>query len=244
MATDANENPVDSNKSQDTGSEGDKGKLFFGKYKSLEEAENGFKELERSFHAKAQEASTYKEIVDKIGTSDYHSDDNYNRATQPANHGKATQELTEFYANPTEWREKVKKEAIEEARKVISGETKQVQELSSRVNAWASKNSDVAEHQDLLEVYVKRTDARLNPETRLDLAAAEVRKRLAALRGTKVGNDKVDTNTVDGEPGSFRDASGQHQQQQQGQPASGETELASYASSRNKNRIKRPGTHH
>ena len=239
----ANETNTDNSKSQDSGGEGDKGKLFFGKYKSIEEAERGFKELERSFHAKAQEASTYKEIVDKIGPG---TDDSRQTYTPQlvADHGDATQELTEFYANPRGWKEKVKKEAAEEIRRTISGETRQANELASRVNVWASHNSDVTEHQDLLEVYVKRTDARLSPENRLDLAAGEVRKRLAALRGTKVSDDKVDPNTMDGDPGSFRDESGNQVQKQQQAPASGEAELASYASNRNKSRMKRPGTHH
>ena len=242
MAVDANGNPVES-KSQDAGGEGDKGKLFFGKYKTLEEAEVGHKELERSFHAKAQEASTYKEIVDKIGTDDGSYGRRETYVPQRTDQGQATQELTNFYSDPFKWKEQVKKEAVEEARNIISGEVKKNQDLSGRVSAWAGRNTDLNDHQDLLEVYVKRTDARLSPENRLDLAASEVRKRLATLRGTKVGDSDIDLNTSDGEPGSQRDGVVTRQQQQV-QVVSGEKELASYASSRNTSRMKRPGTHH
>jgi len=227
-------------KSQDAGSEGDKGKLFFGKYKSIEEAEAGHKELERSYHAKAQEASTYKEIVDRVGTTE-------GRQTyvqpQQADQGQATQELTSFYSNPLKWKEQVKREAVAEATQLISGQVQKNTDLSNRVTAWAGRNTDVSEHQDLLEVYVKRTDARLSPENRLDLAAGEVRKRLATLRGSKVSDTNIDPNTFDGEPGSSRDEAGQPVRQEVKQ-ASAESELAKYASSRNANRIKRPGTHH
>lgn len=240
MATDAS-GKTENSQSQDSGSEGDKGKLFFGKYKSLEEAEHGFKELERGFHAKSQEASTYKEIVDKIGTTERETYATPQRSQ--ANPNQATQELTEFYSDPLSWREKVKKEAVAEATQVISGEVRRNQDLSSRVTAWAGRNSDLNDHQDLLEIYVKRTDARLSPENRLDLAASEVRKRLATLRGSKAGDTKPDPNTLDGDPGSYRD-DGSPRPQQPVQQASGETELASYAASRNKSRMKRPGTHH
>ena len=232
---------TDNSKSQDSGNDGDKSKLFFGKYKTIEDAENGFKELERGFHAKAQEASTYKEIVDKIG-----SDDNRQTyvARQSTDQGEATQELTSFYSDPLKWKEQVKREAVAEATQLISGEVRKNQDLSSRVSAWAGRNSDVAEHQDLLEVYVKRTDARLSPENRLDLAAGEVRKRLASLRGQKASDSRIDPNTSDGEPGSQRSEGNNSQQQQHSQETSSESELAKYASSRNISRIKRPGTHH
>jgi hypothetical protein len=236
----ADEQKTDNSKSQDSGNEGDKGKLFFGKYKTIEDAENGYKELERGFHSKAQEASTYKEIVDKIGTEDRHT----TQKTQTHDNSNAAQELTQFYSDPLGWKEKVKREAVAEATTLISGEVRKNQDLASRVTAWSSKNIDVAEHQDLLEVYVKRTDARLSPENRLDLAAGEVRKRLAALRGSKASNSNIDPNTADGEAGSYRQEGNAQHSKESGQAPTGETELASYASSRNKNRMKRPGTHH
>src|SRR3990167_10049417 len=235
---------TDNSKSQDSGNDGDKGKLFFGKYKTIEDAEAGHKELERSFHAKSQEASTYKEIVDKIGSDDRDYGQRGAYVPQYQDQGQATQELTSFYSDPLKWKEQVKREAVAEATQLISGEVRKNQDLSSRVSAWAGRNSDVAEHQDLVEVYVKRTDARLSPENRLDLAAGEVRKRLASLRGQKASDSKIDLNTSDGEPGSQRSDSSSSQQQQQSQQVSGESELAKYASSRNADRIKRPGMHH
>ncbi len=233
----ADDQKTDNSKSQDSGTDGDKGKLFFGKYKTIEEAEHGYKELERGFHTKAQEASTYKEIVDRVGT------ERRETYVQPTDQGQATQELTSFYADPVKWKQQVKQEAIAEATRTISGQVQQTQDLSNRVTAWAGRNPDVSEHQDLLEVYVKRTDARLSPENRLDLAAGEVRKRLAVLRGQKASNTQFDPNVADGDPGSQR-SEGNRQQSQQQEPVSGEAELVKYASSRNQSRMKRPGTHH
>ena len=39
--------------------------LVFGKYKSLEDAEEGVKNLERTMHEKAQEAATYRKLLDE-----------------------------------------------------------------------------------------------------------------------------------------------------------------------------------
>ena len=38
---------------------------IFGKYKSLDEAEHGYKEVERAMHEKAQEAATYRRMLDE-----------------------------------------------------------------------------------------------------------------------------------------------------------------------------------
>jgi len=42
--------------------------LYFGKYKSLEDAEEGLKSLERTMHEKAQEAATYRKLLDERAT--------------------------------------------------------------------------------------------------------------------------------------------------------------------------------
>jgi hypothetical protein len=233
----SDQNPAGDGKSQPPVSDGDKSKLFFGKYKTIEEAEAGYKELERGFHSKAQEASQWKQIADRPAARPANLTSNTVPASDPS------QELTEFYSNPVGWKKKLVQQTKEELRHEQEEQQRQVAETSARLNAWGVKNPDLSEHGALLETYVRRTDPRLDIETRLDLAANETRKYLTSVRG-QGRTSNPDPNTMDGQPGSSRGDQGGSGNAAAPVPASdGESQLASYASERNKGRMKRPGTH-
>ena len=229
---------------QDSGNEGGE-KLFFGKYKSLEEAEKGYKELEQGFHAKSQEASQWREIADRPVVNDgYGRQDrgSYVPYQQPSQ-DQATQELTQLYQDPVGWKARVKDEAAQEAAKRALDLVGRQEALKARVEDWRSRNKDLDTYQDLLESQVRKTDGRLAPETRLDLAAGEVRRRLAELR--RSGQGSVETKPedyVDG-PSGQRDG-GEYRPSPRQQSDSQESELAKFVAQRNSGRIKRPGTHH
>lgn len=232
MATDPNQ-PGDG-KSQPPASDGDKSKLFFGKYKTIEEAEQGYKELERGFHSKSQEASQWKALADRQPAP----------ASNPAPTAPvadAAGELTEFYANPVGWKKKVVSEAKAEILREQQRQNEEYQSTAARVQMWGAKNQDLEKHGKLLKTYLSETDPRLDLETRLDLAANETRKYLNELRG-QGRTSNPDPNTMDGAPGSSRESA----------PAGGntpppaedgESQLAAYTSERNRRRIKVPGTH-
>jgi len=230
---------------QGSGNEGGE-KLFFGKYKSLEEAEKGYRELEQGFHAKAQEASQWREIADRPINVEYgrQGRGDYNIPYQPQpSQDQAAQELTQLYQDPVGWKARVKQEAAQEAAQAAINLVSKQEALKARVEDWRSRNKDLDSYQDLLESHVRRTDGRLAPETRLDIAAGEVRKRLVELRGS--GQRVVDQRPedyIDG-PSGQRDG-GEYQPTQSRQPDSAEAELAKFVNQRNSTKIKRLGTHH
>lgn len=232
-------NPGDG-KSQPPANDGDKSKLFFGKYKSIEEAEQGYKELERGFHSKAQEAKQWKEIADRGTYVPTSTPANAPAATPPAD---ATNELTEFYANPAGWRKKIVSQTKEELRREQEENARQASETATRINEWGKRNPDLAKHGVLLETYVRRTDPRLSIESRLDQAAEETRAYLNELRG-QGRTSQPDPNVADGDPGSSREsAPAGGSGSSAPQPTSDESQLAAYAQERNRSRMKRPGTH-
>lgn len=240
MATeDQGENTEQPNE-QGSGDEGSSEKLFFGKYKSLEEAEKGYKELEQGFHAKAQEAAQYREVADRAQVyrgpeGDYGHGGTYVPASNPAD---AAQELSQLYADPVGWKRKVQQEAVLTAAQVIARQQNAARELEGRFNAWRERNPDIQGHEDFLTPFVNQTDPRLAPEARLDLAAMQLRRRLAEVRGTGASREANGKEFVDG-TGGERQSSRQRSNQQA--PASQEDALSSYVASRNRTRIKRPG---
>lgn len=219
--------------SQGAGDEGDKNKLFFGKYKSIEEAEAGYKELERGFHGQAQEISklnrTIEERLPVQPSQGGYSHDGARAASADPN--AAAQFLTQFYSDPigtiAAVKEVTKREVYEDSRRAADEAGKN----RSRVASWATNNQDVMQYPDLLEYYSSRTDSRLSIETRLDDAAKQVRKRVAELKGPN-GNNGAGPGPVIEAPSGGNEAPAAPPKAPVGGP-SAESQLASYASARN-----------
>lgn len=238
-------NPANT-QSQVAGGEGDKTKLFFGKYKTLEEAETGFKEQERKMHEATQQAAQWKELAETPRTAsargDYGEDGTYVPAPQH-NQEQATQVLTNFYRDPVGTLRQIKDVAVQEAEDRIVKRQNAEAQNRDKVNTWLERNTDLKPHGDLLGFYVGQTDGRLAIESRLDAAAKRTRERLVELRGTASSAAPNPGDFVPGPSGSREGAPA-------GSPApaptaaDGESQLAKYASERNVSRMKRPGTHH
>lgn len=229
--------PAGNGSSQPPANDGDKSKLFFGKYKTLEEAEHGYKELERGYHSKATEASNWKAIADRASTAPAPAS-----AAPSSSPGDAAGELTEFYANPIGWKKKLVSEAKAEILREQQEQSSQYTETATRIQAWGAKNRDLEKHGKILQAFVRDTDPRLNLETRLDQAAEQARNYLNELRG-QGRSSQPDPNTMDGEPVSSRDGAPASSTPAPVAPGSEESQLAAYASERNRSRMKRPGTH-
>lgn len=233
-------NPENSDTPQDSGNEGGE-KLIFGKYKTLEEAEHAHKELERGFHSKAQEASQWREIASKAPrqepiADEYGSAGRYVPYAQPAPTAPAAdQVLTQFYQDPIGTLENVRRSAVREAAEMVEKRNAKQQELAQRLQRWSGENQDVLPHADLLTAYVAKTDGRLAPETRLDLAAAELRRTLNQLRGKQTSEIKPE-NFVDA-PGGNRDGTPVPHTPEP-QASNGEADLAKYAMQRSTARVK------
>jgi hypothetical protein len=235
----AEQNPDPNNPNpQGSGAEG--GKLIFGKYKSIEEAEKGYKELERGYHG---DAKAFKDLQDTVGTlaEAYGQGGQYRTVTDPnpaADTNANSAVLTELYRNPIGVLQTVKDAAKREVRAELGQEQQLANRNAGIVAEWASRNPDVIQYGDLLSYYVGQTDARLTPDKRLDHAAENVRKRLIEIKqGRGIPNPA---------PGDFIDAPGGGDHRDGGitpapdgnQQPDPEANLKTYVASRNKTTAK------
>jgi hypothetical protein len=222
------------------GGENDGGKLIFGKYKSIEEAEKGYKELERGYHG---DAKAFKDLQDTVSTlaEAYGQGGQYRTVADPnpnADPNANSAVLTELYRNPIGVLQTVKEAAKKEVRDEWSREQQVAGRNAGIVSEWASRNQDVIQYGDLLSYHVAQTDARLTPDKRLDQAAEVVRKRLIEIKQGKVSASPA--------PGDFTDAPGGGDHRDGGTaptPGGGnqpdpEAHLKTYVASRNKTTAK------
>lgn len=218
---------------------GSDSKLIFGKYKTLEEAERGHKELERKFHEGNEKFVRLESRLDRFEQM-LPQDDGYGRGVSHAEPvqretiipaGNGTQLLTRFYSDPEGTLAEVAERATQQAIQRVTQATRQQQDYAARVAQWSAANPDVAAYGDLLTHYVQQTDGRLAPETRLDKAAEMVRKRVLELKGKPQKQNDDPTQFVDG-------ATSAHGAANSGgnaptQLVGGESQLKSYVAQRN-----------
>jgi len=215
--------------SQDSGSGGEK--LIFGKYKTMEEAERGHKELEKGFHEKSDLVKKFDERFDAIEQRlTPQQDDGYGRgyATAPREtpsaapaSGEST--LTRFYQNP----DQVLGEVEERATRRLRNEQDRVNANNRLVNDWLGKNQDMAAYPELLTYWVGQQDQRLSAPRKLDEAAKAVRSRIAEIKGTRETPEPKPGDVIEG-PGSMRAGA------PTAAPApTGESQLGGYLASRN-----------
>lgn len=245
----ADQTQAEQSQSRDSATEGDKKKLFFGKYETLDAAESAFKEGERKMHEATQQAAQWKEIAEKRdqvqSEGDYgrgNSGSGYAPIRQDADAGQAAQVLARFYQDPIGVLREVKDTAAQEAEQRFVKRQREEAGNRDRVQSWVAKNPDLAQHGDLLDYHVRQTDGRLAVETRLDAAATKVRAKLVELRGTHTDATLDPASYVPG-PSGNRDGSGGSTSQAAPVTVGAESLLAKYASERNANSKKRPGQH-
>ena len=236
--------PVEPNKDQltpnpqDAGDEGGQKKLYAGKFASVEAMEKGYLEAEKGFHEARQVRQEIQELRELVETGLVNVD-GYGRGvaitanpTNPTVDGSQT--LTRFYTDPDGFLRERDERVIAETEKRITTRNSKEAELRGRIVTWNEQNPDVAAFPDILEYWVKRTDGRLAPETRLDQAAVKVRERLVELRKGRQADGPNPGDHVE-QPGG----EGEHGQANLPVrlPASNpEAELAKYTAERNTSR--------
>lgn len=230
--------------SQGAGEAGDKTKLYAGKYKTPEELEAGYKELERGFHDTRQEVSQLRQTIETRipeppADRGYGQGGTYTPVASAADPNLSAQVLSNFYQDPVGTLRSVAEVATQEAEKRILKRQSEEANNKSRVASWLAKNPDLEKHGDLLDFHVRQTDGRLAVESRLDEAAKRVRERLVELRGVAPESTPNPGSYIPG-PSGLRE--GAPASQPVVQPATdGESQLASYAAQRNSGRMKIPG---
>ena len=235
---------------QGSGAEGGNDrKLYAGKYKTPEDMEKGYQELEKGFHGTRQELQELKELITirLPDPAENSVNQGYGQSGREA-YGQTNANdlnvkvLQAFYQDPVG----VLAEVKEAAKREVVGELTKAQNVRSKaaevVEAWKAENPDVVEYQDLLQVYVTRTDAKLPIRSRLDKAADAVRKRVLELREGRHSEGPGDTDHREAPSGGERRASaggGGNKSQQQEDP---EAEMKKYIAGRNAFRKpQRPG---
>jgi hypothetical protein len=221
--------------SEGAGGETDK-KLIFGKYKTMEDAEKAHKDLERGFHESRQKESRFEERLELLENS---RDEGYGRGRQqaefiPQDQPDKTRILTEFYQNPDKVLADVEERATQKAEQRIAARQQQSSEHAARVQAWTEQNQDVTQYPELLTYWVGRTDGRLSIETRLSKAAEKVRSRVLELKGKPVAGEPEPDVVIEGVDQSSAPAGGRQSAAPKGKQVDPESELASYASQRNR----------
>lgn len=237
---------AENSQSRDSANAGDKVKLYAGKFKTPEELEAGYSELEKGFHATRQEVSQLRQTIEtripERSEGDYgRGSGGYAPVHPEADQAQAAQVLARFYQDPIGVLREVKDTAAQEAEQRVSRRQREEANNRERVQTWLGKNPDLVTHSDLLDYHVRQTDGRLAVESRLDAAAGKVRERLRELRGTPGSVSPNPTDYIPG-PSGMRDG-GQAQAQTAAPAFTAESELASYAASRNTGRMKIPGRH-
>jgi uncharacterized protein YbjQ (UPF0145 family) len=227
----------DTQKSHDPADEGDE-KLIFGKYKTLEDAEKGYKEAERKLHETNEKNSRFEERFDRLESR---LDEGYSRGQQVHQVQEvddSTQVLTEFYKNPKKVLSEVKAQAVREAKEELRREAQSTNAHAVVVQKWTDRNKDVAAYPELLTYWVQQTDPKLSVETRLENAAEKVRARILELRGKPEQGEPDPDDVTEGvdQGGRKPAASGKPRATVLTDP---ESELAKYTTSRN-SRIRKP----
>jgi hypothetical protein len=219
--------------SEGAADEGGDKKLIFGKYKTIEDAEKAHKDLERNFHESRQKESRFEERLELLEAS---RDEGYGRGradhTPPADDN--SQVLTEFYSNPSKVLAETRRQAVEEAKAELRRESQQSNDHARRVQVWTEQNQDVTQYPELLTYWVGQTDGRLSIETRLTKAAEKVRQRVIELKGKPKQGEPEPDEVVEGTDRSGAPAGGRKPSAPGGKPADPESQLASYASGRNR----------
>ncbi|HHY44808.1 MAG TPA: hypothetical protein GX512_03755 [Firmicutes bacterium] len=126
----------------DEKAEGDKPQLIFGKYKSLEEAEKAYKNLERSFGKKSTEAARLRKELEQLRT--------------PAKDEKTEPDpLEEVLKDPDKWMERLYKEGpkavLEIVEKAVERRTKPIEEKVATNTYMEQVRQFREEHPDLDE---------------------------------------------------------------------------------------------
>jgi len=239
MAND-HDNTLDPNP-QGSDDDGGKEKLYAGKYKTVDELVKGYQEAEKSLHSSRQDTKEeLQELRELIETKlPEASDQGDGRQSGGDGVDENTKILGDFYSNPKAFRESIKQELKQE---LVNEESRK---SSNRqvVEEWSQENPDIAENHDMIEYYVARTDPKLSPRKRLDVAAKKVRERLIVLRGSSNDDDGPnDGDHVEG-PSGGNPPSGKVKSKGKPRIEDPESELKKHIAVQNASRKRTPPTH-
>lgn len=148
-------------------------KLYAGKFKSVEDLEKGYAEIQKSFTTKAQEASAARKALEER-----------ERATPPSPEETEAQRLARINEMLTDPDKYFADQARKASERVIA-ETKSAQEVAAFMEGWRSANKDVSRYEQYIGVVMHQltsADPNLDPMAALEQATTSVREELGRIR--------------------------------------------------------------
>jgi len=203
-------------------------KLFAGKYKSVEELEKGYQEVQRAFHEKAQKASELEKKFGSIGI-------NLNQLSQE----QVAQKTAEAVAQDPDLLDLMVNDPKQfEATLVqrVGNQLHAVQQVQTTISTWESKNPDLVNYKHWVDAEVRRLVTE-DPDSLGDINALleKATNNIRSFGQQSFAAGKQETVQMQGEANKFALAPGQGQEHQpQPVPAPAGDPLDEYISARKK----------
>ena len=223
---DNSQNPIP----QGGNSEG--GKLYGGKWKTIEEAvDQGYSGLEKGFHKQAEEMAAMRRLIEERLPEQAYNPQPVNdyREAEQANQGASREYLSKFYSDPVGFREEIKRETLNDLGKMQAEQAK----LQQVFFEWKTENKDIGDELALTDFYVRQQPLNLTPRQRLDRAAPLVREHIKRYKAPQSAAPSSEDHIE--APGGQRQSAPAQQK-----PVSSEQEMAGYLAERSRMRNPSP----
>jgi hypothetical protein len=176
------------------------------KFKTAQDRDKAYLELEKKSRSDSQRLADLESKLEQLADMQVSS-----RAPQTedrkefSDEYKNQEQLKQFWSRFASKPDEVFKEREEQ----LMGRVMAVMETRSAVQDFKEKNPDLAKHEDLVTIFVKKQPANLSPAERLKKAAPEARKYLAELArsGAASKEDTLDTDAFVESPSGNRESS-------------------------------------
>lgn len=175
------------------------------KFKSAQDRDNAYLELEKKSRLDSQRLADLEAKLEQLATLTSQGSQRQEEDQRSfTDEYKSQDEVKKFWA-----RFAVKPEEVfQERENQMMGRMMAVIETKSAVEDFKNKNPDLAKHEELVSIFVKKQPTNLSPAERLKKAAPEARKYLAELARSGVSSqeDKLDAETFVESPSNARES--------------------------------------
>jgi hypothetical protein len=170
------------------------------KFKTAEDRDKAYTELEKLSYSQTQRLAELEKKLD-------HAMEMQQQAAAPvdnrsftdmypsreAQDKRETELASRILTNPS----RVLQEHAESVRQQTLREVSQLMATQNAIARFQTKNPDLANHEDLVTIYVRKQPESLSPSERLDRAGQEVRKYLGSIvkGNNQQSQDKLDPST-------------------------------------------------
>ena len=158
------------------------------KFKSPEERDRAYKELEKFSHVQAQRLADLEKKLESLEQPQHQPQEDYRSftdlypAAQPQLDQRETELASRLLTKPTQ----VLREHAEYVRQQTMREVESMVSNMDAVNRFKNENPDLARHEEIVAMFVRKQPSNLSPAERLKRAAPEARSYLASIAKSSV----------------------------------------------------------